>query len=130
MEMIFPRSVLHHSFVDLAALQKLQWIILPSPSSPVKYYHLHSVRAGKTTEGINDSPRIQQQLCNRRDRSMWRLDHTDSRSLSDRDMFWRPLSLELCKPLSKGSVSLIRSSQSHADGGNFRIFFLDVFLGM
>lgn len=44
--------------------------------------------------------------------------------------FGAPLSLELCKPLSKGSVSLIPSSQSHADGGNFRIFFLDVFLGM
>lgn len=67
--MIFPRSILHPSFVDLAALQKVQWIFPPA-SSLIKYYHLHSVKLGKTTEGINDSPRIKQQLSNRKHRSL------------------------------------------------------------
>lgn len=64
MEVIFPRSVLHPSFVDLGALPKVQWIFPPA-SSPIKYY-LRSVTWGRATEGINDSLRIEQQLCNRK----------------------------------------------------------------
>lgn len=69
MEMIFPRSILHSSFVDFAALQKGQWIFLPA-SPLIKYYHLRSVKLGKTTDGINDSPRVKQQLSNRKHRSL------------------------------------------------------------
>lgn len=69
MEMVFPRCVLHPSFVDLAALQKVQWIFPPA-SSLIKYYHLPSVKLGKTTEGINDSPRIKQELGNSKHRSL------------------------------------------------------------
>lgn len=54
MEMIFPRSVWHPSLVDLAALFKVQWFFPPT-SFLMKYYDLHSVKFGKTTEGINDS---------------------------------------------------------------------------
>lgn len=80
---------MHPSFVDLAALQKVQWIFPPT-SSLIKYYHLHSAKLGKTAEGINDSPRIKQQLSNRKRRSLWRLDRMDPRYLSDREMFSNP----------------------------------------
>lgn len=52
-----------------AALQEGQWIFLPA-SLLIKYYHLHSVKLGKTTDGINDSPRIKQQLSKRKRKSL------------------------------------------------------------
>lgn len=77
-------------FVALAALLKVQWFFPPT-SSLMRYYHLHSVKFGRTTEGINDSHWIKQQLRKRKHSSLWRLNHDSQVPLRQGDVF-EPLS--------------------------------------
>lgn len=103
--MIFPRSVWHASLVDLAALLKLQWLFPPA-SSLMKYYHLHSVKFGKTTEGINDSHWIKQQLRKRKHSSLENWITWLPGTFQTGRCFWTPLSMGLGKSVSQGSASL------------------------
>lgn len=120
--MVFPRSVWYPSFVDFAALLKVQWFFPPA-SSLVKYYHLHSVKFGKTTEGINDSHWIKQQLRKRKHSSLWKLDHMAPRYLSDREMFLNP-SLPGTLQTSFSGFCITASLTSQLLWCNFRMLFL------